>query len=511
MPRISAQALLDHVIDPGTFTSWDTLPRYPEHRRPTGRYADELAAAAGKSGASESIVTGAGEVAGRRVAFVAGEFDFLAGSVGLAAAERLTHALERATAERLPVLASPTSGGTRMQEGTLAFLQMVKITQAVAAHKSAGLPYLVYLRNPTTGGVFASWGSLGHITVAEPGALIGFLGPRVYEALYHAKFPPGVQTAEHLYETGLVDAVVPPEQLRRLAVTAMNHLMPKDAGPCLTCEAHDSPIDDGPRDFASTEGLPSLHAWESIERSRRTDRPGMRELLTHAASQILPLSGTLAGERASGLMLALACFGGTSCVVAGQDRHGQSFDTPLGPEALREARRGMRLAQEFHLPLVTIIDTPGAALSPEAEEGGLAGEIARCLHDLVILPTATLSVLIGQGCGGGALALVPADHAIAAQHAWLSPLPPEGASAIVYRDTAHAPHMAHEQGVKAIDLFTNGIVDAVVPEYPDAADEPVAFCRRMGQAIHDQIAELTAQDDATRMAARFDRFRHLGA
>ncbi len=151
---------------------------------------------------------------GRRVAVVACEFDFLAGSIGVAAAERITSAVERATAQRLPLLASPSSGGTRMQEGTVAFLQMVKIAAAVTLHKRAHLPYLVYLRHPTTGGVFASWGSLGHITVAQPGALIGFLGPRVYEQLYGEPFPAGVQTAENLLRHGVIDGVVGLEALR---------------------------------------------------------------------------------------------------------------------------------------------------------------------------------------------------------------------------------------------------------------------------------------------------------
>ena len=160
------------------------------------------------------MLTGEGRVFGRRVAVVACEFDFLAGSIGVAAAERITAAVQRATGERLPLLASPSSGGTRMQEGTVAFLQMVKIAAAVELHKRAHLPYLVYLRHPTTGGVFASWGSLGHVTAAEPGALVGFLGPRVYEQLYGEPFPPGIQTAENLQRHGVIDGVVPLELLR---------------------------------------------------------------------------------------------------------------------------------------------------------------------------------------------------------------------------------------------------------------------------------------------------------
>ena len=211
MSRIGALTLRDALLDDGSFISWDEPPLDVGAGE---AYRRELAAAAAKTGLDEAVVTGEGRVFGRRVALVACEFDFLAGSIGVAAAERITAAVRRATAEKLPLLASPSSGGTRMQEGTVAFLQMVKIAAAVELHKQAHLPYLVYLRHPTTGGVFASWGSLGHVTAAEPGALIGFLGPRVYEHLYGEPFPAGVQTAENLQRHGVIDAVVPLEVLR---------------------------------------------------------------------------------------------------------------------------------------------------------------------------------------------------------------------------------------------------------------------------------------------------------
>jgi acetyl-CoA carboxylase carboxyl transferase subunit beta len=225
---------------------------------------------------------------------------------------------------------------------------------------------------------------------------------------------------------------------------------------------------------------------------------------------VVPLSGTGQGELDPGLLLALARFGGAPCVVLGQDRRGQTRTAPLGPAALREARRGMRLAGELRLPLVTLIDTPGAALSQEAEQGGLAGEIARCLAELVTLDAPTLSVLLGEGNGGGALALVPADRVIAAQHAWLSPLPPEGASAIVHRDTEHAAEMAAAQGVRSLDLLAAGIVDRIVAERPDAADEPEDFCRRMGQVLQHELVRLLQADPVTRRAQRIARYRRLG-
>jgi acetyl-CoA carboxylase carboxyl transferase subunit beta len=246
-------------------------------------------------------------------------------------------------------------------------------------------------------------------------------------------------------------------------------------------------------------------------RSRRPERPGIRRLLHISASELLPLSGTGQGENEPGLLLALARLGGEACVIVGQDREAQRSRGALGPGALRAARRGMRLARELDLPLVTIIDTPGAALSPAAEEGGLAGEIARSLADLIAHPTATVSVLLGEGTGGGALALFPADASIAAQHAWLSPLPPEGASVIVHRVTDRAAEMAQEQGVWASRLLADGIVDFVVEERPDAADEPEQFSRRMGDAIASVLHALRRRDARERLAARHDRYRLLGA
>jgi acetyl-CoA carboxylase carboxyl transferase subunit beta len=428
---------------------------------------------------------------------VACEFRFLAGSIGVASAERLVRAIERATAEGLPLLAAPVSGGTRMQEGTPAFVQMVRITEAVAAHKAEGLPYLVYLRHPTTGGVMASWGSLGHVTVAEPGALVGFLGPRVYEALYEKPFPEGVQTSENLYAHGLIDAVVPPEEIASILDRALTVLLARVE---VSAEPAD-PVDDEIED---------VDTWDSITRSRRPERPGVRRLLRYAATDVIPLNGTGQGEADPGLLIALARFGGSPCVFLGQDRRGQTETHPLGPGALREARRGMRLAAELNLPLMTVIDTRGAALSVEAEEGGLAGEIARCLADLVTLDAPTLCLLLGEGTGGGALALLPADRVIAAQHAWLSPLPPEGASAIVHRDLDHAPDMARAQGVRSLDMRAAGIVDRIVAEKPDAADEPEEFCVRLGEVLRYELATLLHRDRASLVPERSKRYRASG-
>jgi acetyl-CoA carboxylase carboxyl transferase subunit beta len=502
---MTARALLDALLDSGTFRSWDGAP---VDVRPDPGYAAELARARAATGCDESLRTGEGLLGGRRVAVAVSEFGFLGGSIGVAAAERLTLAVERATAEGLPLIAAPASGGTRMQEGTVAFLQMIKVTAAIAAHQAAHRPYLVYLRHPTTGGVFASWASVGHLTLAEPGALIGFLGPRVHEALVGAPMPAGVQTAENLLAHGLVDAVVPGGELagylaRVLAAT--------DAGPGLASAAAadraparagvaradvaraDVARADASRAGASRAGG-GTGAWESVLRTRRPGRPGAADLIRSVATDVVPLSS-------GGLILALARIGGRPCVLAGQDRTA----LPHGPETLRTAQRGMRLAASLALPFVAVIDTPGGELSPAAEQGGLAREIARSLQALITLPVPTISVLLGQGTGGAALALLPADHVLAAGHAWLAPLAPEGASVIVYQDTAHAPELAERQGIAAAALAAAGLVDQVVAE-TDSGPLLADLGRLLGAALD----RLAAGDDDVRLAGRHDRYRRLG-
>lgn len=489
MPRRpGAHELVDQVVDEASFVSWDE----PISRDGLDEgYRQALDAAAARAGTDESVITGRARIEGHDVALVVGEFAFLGGSIGRAAAGRIVAAVRRATAERLPLVAATASGGTRMQEGTPAFVTMVDISAAVVAHKAAGLPYLVYLRHPTTGGVFASWGSLGHMTIAEPGALVGFLGPVVYETLHGEPFPAGVQVSENLVANGIIDAAVPTEELAPVAARALRLLSTRST-PAPDVVA---PVEAAPPAGVALGGYAShpepsdeeiARVWASVTTTRRADRPGVRELLRHAADDVIPLNGTGHGESDQGVMLALASFGGRPCVLAGQDRRYQ-VEQSMGPAALREARRGMAMADQLGLPLVTVIDTPGADLSRHAEEGALAGEIARSLADMTTLGVPSVSVLLGQGTGGGALALLPARRVIAAEHGWLSPLPPEGASAIVYKDTEHAALLATRQRVGSAQMLADGVVDVVVPERPAAHEDPEGFAAAVGAEIARQV------------------------
>ncbi|MFI0433292.1 MAG: carboxyl transferase domain-containing protein [Candidatus Nanopelagicales bacterium] len=450
--RADVEAVLASVFDEGSFASWDSEP--PEQEDPDYRAA--LGRAAQRAGRDESVVTGAARLAGRRVAVVAGEFGFLAGSVGMAAADRVSSGLRRATLEGLPVVALPTSGGTRMQEGTPAFLRMVPVAAAVQRHRNAGLPYVVWLRDPTTGGVMATWGSLGQVTAAAPGALAGFLGPRVFEAMRGEEFPAGVQVAENLVRVGVIDALVPLSELRGWLTDVLDVLgAGAEAGGAVERAGAEPPESDP-------------DGWDCVLATRAVGRPGAADLLSECAERVTYLAGTGEGERDAGMLIALARVAGTACVVAAQDRRVGSF----GPAGLRAARRAYRLAAELRLPLLTIVDTEGAEVSATAEEGAMAGEIARSLAELGSLETPVVSLLLGSGCGGGALAMLPGDVVIAAADAWVTPLPPEGASAILYRTVDRAPELARGQQISAVGLARRGVVDVLV-EAPGA--DPSAF------------------------------------
>lgn len=488
--QLNARDLFALVCDDGTFISWDApLPRVPC----APAYAAELERARVRADTDEAVLTGEALIAGHRVALMACEFGFLGGSIGRDSARRLIAAIERATAEDLPLLASPASGGTRMQEGTAAFVAMIGISDAIARHKAARLPYLVYLRHPTTGGVMSSWASLGHITVAEPRALLGFLGPRVHEAITGKRLPEGVQRAENLYAHGLVDAVVSPRALPRLVARALSVLTAPH-----------------PASLVSEPSYPAQQpstAWGAITRSRNPARPGVHGLLHHVATDMLQLNGTGQGQAGHGMLLALARIGDAPCVVIGHNRHPRQRGKPFGPAALRQAQRGIRLSSELGLPLVSIIDTPGAELSRAAEEGGLAGQIGRSLAELVRLESPTVSVLLGEGTGGGALASLPADIVLCARHGWLSPLPPEGAAEILLRDPSRAVEVSENLGITATALRNAGIIDRIIPEFEDAADEPQAFCARVGNEIQWALTALSKTSLPERLAVRLNRYR----
>lgn len=500
----SARERIALVADEGSFEEWDAdvVSDDPLSFRDTKPYRERLAAAREATGLGEAVLTGRATLDGRPFAVVAGEFGFLGGSIGVATAERVARAFERAVAERLPAVALTASGGSRMQEGTLAVVGMAKLAAAAGRLRAAGLPYVVCLTHPTMGGVFASWGSLGTVTFALPGALAGFAGPRVVELLTGRPLSARVQRSETLAAHGLIDGVVEPSAVRAAVARVLAVAAPAGSPP---------PPPDAPADPPDMLGVAERRdAWASLQHVRDRRRPGAGALLDALATDVTVLRGARDGRPDDpACCAALARVAGFPAVVVAQRRRGDGTPAVMNPSGYRKARRAMALAAELRLPLVTIVDTPGAELSEDAERGGLAFEIAGCLADMAALPVPTVAVLLGEGGSGGALALLVADRVLAAEHASLGVIAPEGASAILYRDVDHAAELAATQGGASWQLVEAGIADVLIPEPTPAHERPEAFVARVGEALHAALASTVGADPAARLADRHRRWRAI--
>ncbi len=490
MIALSALTAVQAIADPDSFCRWGA--EYGQSEPLSAGYSQELEAARRASGSEEGVLVGNVLIGGVSTAVIAWEFGFLGGSVGVATASLVVGAVRKATSLGIPLVALPRSGGTRMQEGAPAFIQMVAIAAALAEHRAAGLPYLVHLCGPTTGGVLATLGSAGDITTAEPGAMVGFLGPRAFTAITGHTFPEGIQTAENLLSRGLIDAVVPWDELRERWARILG-LWADRLG-----AVADADLDFGHVARARVPGGPESAAqlWEYVQVSRRADRIDSEQFLADHLTDTVVLPGTMQGQVAQGALVAMGRLRGIPVVVAATtDRRSGE---PLTVGGLRTIRRGIALAQRWNLPIVTIVDTLGAQLSVEGEQSGIAGEISRVMLDLVSVSAPTVALLLGAGTGGAALALLATDRIVAGSHTWVSPLAPEGAAAIRHAGPHDPAQVAWDQRIGVHALAELGFIDRVVresdPGWVSAAADEVAASLR----------EVIAGQDPRRRFERFD-------
>jgi acetyl-CoA carboxylase carboxyl transferase subunit beta len=417
----------------------------------------------------ESVVTGATSAG---YALIQGRFDVLGGSMGAAHGERVVRAYRRATEARLPVVVVASSGGARMQEGMVSLIQLARTSSAACAHASAGLLSVAVLRSPTTGGVFASYASLTDVRCAEPGALIGFAGPRVVELTTGEKLPPESHTAASAFAAGLVDAVVERDAQAAWVEAVLGRRAVRWAYPGWGGKRADPP---GPG------------AWGEVQRARASHRPPASAWAANLCSSWVPLHADDPAIRCG-----LATFEGRRLVVIAMER------ARPRPAGFRLAQRAIALAGRLGLPLLTLVDTPGADPSATSERDGIAGEIARTFAAMSALPTPSVSVCVGEGGSGGALALAFADRLLQLEHAVFSVIPPEGAAAILDRDADTAAQRAEDLKLTSADLLRLGIIDEVIQENDEAVRRAIA--RALDEAVVG--ARLTRFDAATERALR---------
>jgi len=468
-------------------------------------YRARLLEARRQTGLREAVTTGLCRIGGRPVALAVFDFEFLGGTMGSVVGEKVANAFQHATRRRIPLVSVAASGGARMQEGMLSLMQMAKVSAAAARHDRHGLPFISILTDPTFGGVTASFASLGDVIIAEPGAQIGFVGPRVIEQTTGMTLPPDSHRAETLFRHGLVDLIVPRERLRATVSYLVGHLAGRPAPRPRRARAPVAPRSDG------------LAAWEEVQLARHVARPTAVDYITRMTTDFVELHGDRQGGDDPAVVGGLAELDGQTIMIVGQERGGtleaqaDRHRGMAGPGGYRKALRLARLAAKFHLPVVSLVDTPGADPSYEAERGGIALALAENLAALAGLPTPVVAAIIGEGGSGGALAMAVGDRVLMMEHAIYSVISPEGAAAILYRDVAQAQSLSTALKITARDLKRLGIIDEIVPEPPGGAHlDHAAAAAALAAHVADALRGLRRVPVPKLLERRYEKYRHIG-
>ena len=504
MPAAARVAML---ADPQTFREMDRSlisvdPLKFMDRRP---YRERLVEARRETGLREAVTWGLSEIGGRQVVLVVFDFEFLGGTMGSVVGEKVAHAFEQATRRRIPLVSVASSGGARMQEGMLSLMQMAKVAAAAARHDREGLAFISILADPTFGGVTASFASLGDVIIAEPGAQIGFVGPRVIEQTTGETLPADSHRAETLLRGGLIDLVVPRPELRETVAYLVGHL----SRPVI------------PR--ARADRLPPsaasgrLAAWEQVRLARTAERPTTQDYIERMTTRFVELHGDRQGGDDPAILGGLAELDGHTVVIVGHERGGTPEEQEArnrgmaAPDGYRKALRLLELAAKFRIPAVTLIDTRGARADYDSERRGIAQALARNLAAMTTLPTPIVSVIIGEGGSGGALALGVADRVLMLEHAIYSVISPEGAAAILYRDAGKAEALSEALKLTAHDLRRLGVIDAVVPEPPGGAHlDHAAAAAGVRQHVVAALRSLRRVPPGHLLRHRYAKYRHMG-
>lgn len=514
--RLPARDRIEHLLDAGTLTEIEPVPGPDDVLSfvDSMPYRDRLEHSREQTGLHDAAVAAAGLIGGVPGVVVAMEFDFMGGSMGSAVGELITRAVEIAVEQRRGLVLVAASGGARMQEGALSLMQMAKVSQAIRVLDEAGLPSVSVITDPTFGGVAASFATLCDVIVAEPGARMGFAGPRVIERTISKRLPEGFQTAEFLLEHGQIDMIVPRAELLGTVGRLLGAL---GAGPPRLRRLDPDRTGAAPALVTDPDELVDGDSWQSVRTARALDRPTALDYITAVLDQFDELHGDRLGGDCPAMVGGIATFGGRPLVVIGQQKgstapelRARNFGMPM-PSGYRKAARLMRLAEKAGIPILTLVDTGGAYPGVEAEKAGQAAAIANNLRLMSGLRTPILSVVISEGGSGGALGIAVADRVLALENAVYSVISPEGCAAILWRDAAAAPEAARALGMGAAQLLRAGVVDGVVRE-PDggAQADGAEMARRLAAVVHAELDDLCGRPRDLLLAERHRRFRRFG-
>lgn len=509
----SAFRRVEHLVDAGSFRRigrhiqpLDFLGFVDEHS-----YATRLAEGKEQTGLSDAILSGRCRIGGIETVLAVLDFHFMGGSMGSVVGEQITVAFEYALRHRLPVVTVVSSGGARMQEGILSLMQMPKTVASVQRLHAAGLFYLSILASPTTGGVFASFASMGDVILAEPKALIGFAGPRVAEQATGQKLPSGSHRAEMLLSAGQLDAITERHDLPHIVVTLLKATV-------VSAKQHRSrrmPMNKLP---LVPSGEPGPTAWQSVNLARHPKRPSASDYIRYLSPNFLKLQGDRCYGDDAAVVAGLGDIDGHTVIFVGQerrhvteDRYGGEIQLRPRPEGFRKAMRMMALAAQLHCPVVTFVDTSGADPGDESERHGIAWSLAHCLSMMSSLPVPIVTAIIGEGASGGAVAFAVADRILMLQNAIYEVIAPEGAATILYRNAQKSRQVAEQLKLTAFDCLQLGVVDAIIPEpLAGAHTDPPMVMQALQQHLLHALVELEQVPVHQLLALRYRKFRRHG-
>lgn len=512
--RMPARERIDSIADADSFEEWD--PQM-EEKNPLDfkGYPEKLRQLQEKTGLNEAVITGQMTIDGIAAAVGVMDGRFMMASMGQVVGEKITRMVEMATHKKLPVILFTCSGGARMQEGIVSLMQMAKTSAALKKHSEAGLLYISVLTDPTTGGVTASFAMLGDIILAEPKALIGFAGQRVIEQTIRQKLPKGFQRSEFLLEHGLIDRIVERKDMRETLAGLLRFHCAGNRDTAKTFRKDEAAIDNAEKFVTEKrKGVPD--AWERVLLSRKSERPTGKDYLERVFEDFIELHGDrLYGDDAA-IVGGIGDFHGQPVTVIAQVKGSdtkenikRNFGMPL-PEGYRKALRLMKQAEKFHRPIICLVDTPGAFCGIEAEERGQGEAIARNLYEMSCLTVPILSVVIGEGGSGGALAMAVADEVWMLENSVYSILSPEGFASILWKDGNRAKDAARTMKLTAQELKSLGIIERILPE-PDSftRDSMVAVIGRMDYFIREFLEKYQTMTGSELAEHRYQRFRNM--
>ena len=509
---MKAKTRIKLVADKDSFQEWYTdFPLcnpldYPE-------YEEKLAALKEKTHLDEAVCIGEARIENSPVVLGVCDARFLMGSMGHTVGEKITGAFEEATKRKLPVVLFCCSGGARMQEGIVSLMQMAKTSAAVKKHSDAGLLYIPVLTDPTTGGVTASFAMLGEFILAEPGALIGFAGPRVIAQTIHQKLPEGFQKAEFLVEHGILDGIVKREDLKQ-TLSGLLKFHERQKGYCQFSNivlSQEEILQDSRR-----KKTKEMTARERVQTARDSKRPVSLDYIKEIFDSFMELHGDRAFRDDGAIIGGLALLDGQPITVIGiqkgrntKENIGRNFGMP-SPEGYRKTLRLMKQAEKFQRPIITFIDTPGAFCGVEAEERGQGEAIARNLLEMAALKVPVLSIVIGEGGSGGALALGVGNEVWMLENAIYSILSPEGFASILWKDSKKAKEASEVMKITAEDLKKLGIIEQVIPEETAASKENLpVLCKDMKERMKDFLRRMEGMTGEEIAEHRYNRFRRM--